>query len=93
MLHGFPGISGLGQCCFCGKSFVVEVMMNHKVAIIEIEGIDGELSIHQKCRDALSEIAGTGWENLPDGPLRTAYAEAAAEPEENQPDERGEGEG
>ena len=80
MLHGMPGIGGsLGQCALCGKDFMKEVMLGCSVHTIEIDGIEGELCLHEKCLEQLTEIKGTGWENLPLGPLREVYEDTATE--------------
>ena len=83
-LYGMPGIGGgLGQCAVCGKSFVKEVLLGRLVRTIEIDGIDGELCIHDACLNRLALIRGKDWELLPDGPLREIY-ERAANAEDNQ---------
>ena len=88
-LHGMPGIGGsLGQCVVCGETFVRELLHSMvsadsdagKVCVVHIDGIEGDLCLHGKCKELLSEIMGTGWENLPEGPLRRIYKEAVGEP-------------
>jgi hypothetical protein len=52
--------------------------MNKNIPMIAIDGIVGDLCLHQACLEKLKEAEGTGWENIPEGPLRKVYAEAAA---------------
>jgi hypothetical protein len=63
----------------CGKPFAIETVMGRIVPTIEIGGIEGDLCIHQKCLDVLEEVKGTGWERLPEGPLRKIYQKVAEE--------------
>lgn len=77
-LHGAPGIGGgLGQCAVCGDSFVKEILIGCMIPTVGIDGIAGDLCLHDKCLELMQSIKGTGWENLPEGPLRKIYAEAA----------------
>jgi hypothetical protein len=76
----YPGIGGsLGQCVLCGESFAMEVILGKNVPMIGIDGFGKDLPVHQKCLDSLMKIKGQGWESLPEGPLRQAYAEHFAE--------------
>lgn len=76
----YPGIGGsLGQCVICGDSFALEVIMGKNIPMIGMDGFERDLPLHQKCLDKLMEIKGTGWENLPDGPLRQEYEKTLAE--------------
>ena len=70
-----PGIGGsLGECVFCGESFLKEIMLNHSVAMIHLDGFDSALPIHKEtCLPAL-ERNGPDWKLLPDGPLRREFA-------------------
>jgi hypothetical protein len=78
MIHGMPGIGGsLGCCAVCGKSFIAEIIGDAKVRVIEVDGIDGDLCVHDDCMPAL-EGARDRWEELPEGPLRAAYERATA---------------
>ena len=79
MTVGIPGPGGsLGQCCLCGKSFFVDIMMHRMIKTISIGGIEGELALHEKCVTELENLKGGGWESLPEGPLRSFYAEQVA---------------
>ena len=79
-MRGVPGPGGsLGECALCGESFVREVLTGRAVHFIEIPGIKEELCLHKGCVETLEAARGKGWEGLPEGPLRRAYAEAAAE--------------
>lgn len=76
MINGMPGPGGsLGFCSLCGKDFMKEIMLGDSVSTIKIDGIDGDLCLHKKCLDKMTEIQGTGWESLPEGPLRSFYEE------------------
>src|SRR5690242_11530570 len=74
-----PGIGGsLGMCALCGDTFMAEILLGRAVPVIEIEGMDKDVCVHQKCLTVL-EKNGPNWRTLPDGPLRRAYAKAAGE--------------
>lgn len=80
MINGMPGPGGsLGCCSVCGKDFLKEIMLGRNVSTIKIDGIDGDLCLHAKCLDQMKELKGGGWENLPAGPLRDFYEDAARE--------------
>lgn len=50
--NGCPGIGGsLGQCAFCGGSFVVEVMLGRPVETFCITQVEGSLYAHPKCME------------------------------------------
>jgi hypothetical protein len=77
-MWGVPGPGGsLGECALCGESFVKEVITGERFHTIEIPGIEGELCLHKGCLETMEAAKGKGWEALPDGPLRTVYAEDA----------------
>lgn len=86
-LLGMPGIGGsLGQCALCGKTFTTQILMSmsgfndedQRVHTGHLEGFDEDLCFHQKCKEQLEKLNGGSWEALPDGPIRKAFAEAAA---------------
>jgi len=80
MIRGMAGPGGsLGQCVLCGATFLVEILMGKSVHVIEVPGIDGDLAIHERCQDQMTELLGHPWQDLPDGPLRRAYAKAEAD--------------
>ncbi len=81
MLNGFPGVGdSLGCCGLCGKDFLKEIMLGRSVHTVSIDGIEGDLCLHEKCLKTMEEVKGTGWGHLPPGPLRTFYEDAATEP-------------
>jgi hypothetical protein len=87
MLTGMPGIGGgLGQCAVCGHDFTKELLMGKNVHTFSMSAFDSEMCAHEKCMDSLAHARDNGWETLPDGPIRKAFNESAAE-------ERGEQEG
>jgi hypothetical protein len=52
MSNGCPGIGGsLGQCAFCGKPFVREILMGESLPTFAIDQIDGALYAHRSCMD------------------------------------------
>lgn len=74
-----PGPGGsLGMCALCGDTFMAEILLGKKVQQVEIVGMDKDVCLHDKCMKVL-ENNGPDWHNLPDGPLRKAYAKAAGE--------------
>ena len=76
-----PGPGGsLGLCAVCGDTFMLEILTGRKVQMIEVEGFDKDVCVHQKCL-AVLEKNGPDWHALPEGPLRRAYAKAAGEVE------------
>lgn len=71
---GMPGIGGsLGQCQVCGKNFVNEVLLGTRMVVVDLDGINESLAVHQKCCD---EFDGRPWQELPEGPLRRVFEEA-----------------
>ena len=77
-LFGMPGIGGsLGCCAVCRESFVKEVLLGDSVKTISMELIEDDLCVHAKCMPILERSRTDGWETLPDGPIRDAFAEAA----------------
>jgi hypothetical protein len=76
-IANMPGIGGsLGLCALCGNTFLAEILLGRSVQTIEIEGMDKDVCVHDKCLTAL-RANGPDWHTLPEGPLRRAYAEAA----------------
>ena len=74
-----PGVGGsLGMCAVCGDGFIKEILLGEQVQMIEIVGMDKDVCVHDKCLTVLQNN-GPNWRNLPEGPLRRAYAEAASE--------------
>jgi hypothetical protein len=71
-----PGPGGsLGLCALCGDTFMAEILLGKKVQTVEIEGMDKDVCLHDKCLTVLRQN-GPNWRTLPDGPLRKAYAKA-----------------
>ena len=71
---GMPGPGGsLGQCQLCGDSFVGEVLEGQEVLIGHVAGMNCDVAVHQKC----GKLIKGPWEDMPDGPIRKAFAEAA----------------
>lgn len=82
-----PGPGGsLGMCVLCGQTFLAEILQRKQVQIIEIEGMNKMVCIHDHCLKLL-EVNGSDWRTLPDGPLRRAYVEATNGQEEKKDDE------
>jgi hypothetical protein len=78
----YPGIGGsLGECVVCGECFALEILMGRSIATVEIPGFERSLPLHPRCLEEMESIRGQGWESLPEGPLRQAYAEHFREPE------------
>jgi hypothetical protein len=75
-IANMPGPGGsLGMCALCGDGFMLEILMGRKVQTIEIEGMDKDVCIHDKCLAVLKKN-GSDWHTLPEGPLRRAYEKA-----------------
>ena len=77
-LLGMPGIGGsLGCCCWCGKTFVLEVLLNKWVATVHLEAFDDEFAIHDSCLPLLTELAARDakdWRAMPyESPIRKAF--------------------
>lgn len=71
-----PGPGGsLGMCALCGDTFMAEILMGSRVQTVEIEGMDKDVCLHQKCLTVLQKN-GSDWRTLPEGPLRRAYEKA-----------------
>jgi hypothetical protein len=84
MIIGMPGIGGsLGKCQYCGKDFVLAIFGSqpggNMVATCRVNGND--VAMHETCYGEFKELVDrtTDWKELPDGPLRTAFEEAAQE--------------
>ena len=74
-----PGPGGsIGMCALCGESFLAEILFGKKVQTVEIEGMDKDVCLHDKCLKTL-KANGPDWHTLPEGPLRRAYEKAAYE--------------
>lgn len=74
-----PGPGGsLGYCAICGDTFTVDILMGREVHLVSVVGIDGDVCSHQKCFPALERAREEGWETLPNGPLRSLFAEVAS---------------
>jgi hypothetical protein len=56
---------------------MLEILTGRKVQMVEIEGMDKDVCLHQKCMEVL-EKNGPDWQTLPEGPLRKAYEKAAS---------------
>lgn len=77
-----PGPGGsLGMCAVCGETFLAEIILGKRVQLVEVKGFDKDVCVHDKCMDVLKRN-GPEWRNLPEGPLRRAYAKAADEQQE-----------
>ncbi len=78
-VHGMPGIGGsLGQCVICGRTFVMELLTGDSVQRVGIDGIKGDVCLHEACMPDLERARDEGWETLPEtGPLYRVFAEAA----------------
>ncbi len=82
MIAGMPGIGGsLGECQVCGRIFLAEIVMNSGVLTGRVPGIDCDLAVHRECAKLLT--ADRPWAELPEGPIRRAFAEAN-EPNESE---------
>lgn len=67
---GVPGIQGsLGQCAYCGKPFLLEILLGTKIRTFELDGIANSLCAHDDCFEKYSKL--DDWRKLPNGPLRT----------------------
>lgn len=76
-IANMPGIGGsLGMCALCGNTFMAEILLGKSVHTVAIEGMDKDCCLHEKCLTVL-ENNGPDWHNLPEGPLRRAYAAVA----------------
>lgn len=69
---GMPGPGGsLGQCAFCGKPFLTEILFGQTVSFFTIPGCIQTLFGHDEC---LKEFDGKEMTDLPaESPLRLAY--------------------
>lgn len=77
-IANMPGPGGsLGMCALCGEGFMLEILMGTNVQTVEIEGMDKDVCLHDKCLKVLKDN-GKDWRTLPEGPLRRAYEKAAA---------------
>ena len=78
MLWGAPGIGGgLGKCAVCGGDFAKEILLGRGVHKFAMDGFKDDLCAHEKCMGDLEHARGNGWETLPQGPIRKAFADAA----------------
>lgn len=78
-IANMPGPGGSpGMCVLCGHTFLSEILLNRKVRIIHVEGMDKDACIHDKCFKVLKKN-GPDWHTLPEGPLRSAYLKASEE--------------
>lgn len=71
-----PGPGGsMGQCCFCGKPFMAEILGIGKVQIVEIDAApDQRFHAHKKCVEAYGN---SKFEDLPEeSPLKAAWKRA-----------------
>ena len=75
---------GEGSVSVTSSGLVCDVCGNHILPFIDesyerfgVRGIERELAAHNACKQSLVD-AGTEWEKLPPGPLRTAFEEATA---------------
>lgn len=77
---GMPGPGGsLGQCCYCGKDFLAEILLSKTVKPVQVAGCDQTLYVHQRCVKKLQ--ACKEYPKLPDeSPLKAAWLKAVAEP-------------
>jgi hypothetical protein len=64
------------MCALCGDTFLAEILMGKRVQTVEIEGMDKDVCLHDKCLTVLKKN-GSDWRTLPEGPLRRAYEKAA----------------
>lgn len=65
------------KCDVCGQ-FILPLDPDERVNNFSVAQIPGlELHCHNRCKEAVLNCGGD-WQKLPDGPLRKAYAEAAA---------------
>jgi hypothetical protein len=71
-VFGFPGIGGsLGTCAICGKSFLIEILLEKRIQSFYIGGCKQQLFGHDKCMD---KYHGKDMGLLPAGsPIRQAY--------------------
>lgn len=65
----------MGQCCFCGKPFMAEILGVGKVQVIEIDAAHGQrFHAHSRC---VKTYSNTTFENLPnESPLKQAWEQA-----------------
>ena len=79
MTYGLPVGGTLGRCALCGESFLREIMLNESIATVDVDGVAGGVAVHRDgCAEKLVALNGKSWEELPDGPLRAAFARFAA---------------
>ena len=77
---GVPGIGGsLGKCAICGNCFAYEVITGEDVVSFHMSQFPATLYGHKKCADTLENLvkAKGKWQELPDGPIRQSFADAA----------------
>ena len=66
------------KCDVCGH-YILPTSFDECVNAFSVAQIPGkELHCDNKCKQAIIDCKGD-WQKLPEGPLRTAYSEAAAE--------------
>ena len=72
------GLTSSGAICdVCGHYILPDLANDEeRVNWFKATGIDRDLCCHNKCKGDVLNAKGK-WENLPEGPLRKAYAEAA----------------
>ena len=56
-------------------SFVVDIIMEHELPIIEYPGFKEQFVVHRRCHEILKRIKGKPWQSLPPGPLREQIRE------------------
>ena len=59
-------------CDVCGDYILLDTSINP----FDVKGIDRVLHCHDECRETILE-AGSDWQQLPTGPLRSAFEKAA----------------
>lgn len=74
---GMPGPGGsLGQCCYCGRDFMVEILLGKTVKPVQVKGCEQTLYVHHGCAKKLE--ACKEYPQLPDeSPLKQAWLEQA----------------
>ena len=88
-----PGIDGsLGQCGYCGESFVSEILLGESVKTVRLGGV--EIPLHKDCFFKMMALGVSGrvaydsWRGLPEkSPLREELKRLEAEYQKSEKEE------
>jgi len=74
-IQGLPGEGDPGECQVCGVAFLEDLIAEENILTTEVPGMTCEIALHRSCRAKLNVKT---WQDLPEGPLRRAFAAVEA---------------